>query len=136
MGINLGEVEQLVHVTPMLSREYVVNSQGGAKMFLMKKWSATEVVCAPHAIVRNLGVQYEELDPYKTVEQVYANGSIIFMMNEMYYGSQGVVVEPLLSNGRLKSKSSIVSIRLSETINFALFAVFASSTARASPARL
>lgn len=104
MGIDLGDVTQLIHVTPLKHLEYSLNTSGPGKMILMKKWSPVEFVCAPHAIVQNLGVQYEKQDEFKKVEDVFTQDSVVFMLNNMYYGSQGKILEPLLPNGRLKSK--------------------------------
>lgn len=104
MGIDLGDVTQLIHVTPLKHLEYSLDAHGPGKMFLMKKWSPVEFVCAPHAIVQNLGVQYEKQDVFKKVEDIFSQDSVVFMLNNMYYGSQGKILEPLLPNGRLKSK--------------------------------
>lgn len=103
MGIDLGEVTQLVHVLPLKNKEYIVNNQ--SKLFLQKNWSPIEIVVAPHAIVQNLDVQCPESDRVKSVEEVFKLDSVVFMINSTYYGSQGTVVEPLLKNGRLKGMS-------------------------------
>lgn len=107
MGIDLGDVTQLVHVTPLKNLEYSLNIQGPGKLFLMKKWSPVEIACAPHAIVKELGVQYEKQDACKKIEDVYAQDSVVFML-KTFYGSQGRVLEPLLPNGRLKGKQNMI----------------------------
>lgn len=104
MGIDLGEVKQLIQVVPLLNKEYIISSQGLGKMFLTKKWSQIPLACAPHAIVQDLGIQAPEMDDCKDIEKVFTQDSTVFMLNNTYYGSQGVVLEPTLKNGRLKSK--------------------------------
>lgn len=106
MGIDLGEVNQLVHVLPLKNKEYIVDSQGQNQIFLQKNWSQIEIVVAPHAIVQNLDVQCPEADRVKSVEEVFKVNSVVFMINNTYYGSQGTVVEPILKHGRLKGMSS------------------------------
>lgn len=105
MGIDLGEITQLVHVLPLKNKEYCLTGEGNGKLFLTKNWSQMEIVFPPHAIVKDLGVQCPESDQCKSVEEVYKKDSVVFMMNNTYYGSQGTILEPLMKNGRLKSIS-------------------------------
>lgn len=104
MGIDLGEITQLFHVYPLLNREYVHTTDG--KYTLAKNWSKVSLAVAPKTIVENICVHKRALPEHQTFENVFTRNSTVFMMNSVYYGSQGSVIDPTIRNGRLTSKQS------------------------------
>lgn len=106
MGIDLGEITQLFHVHPLLNREYVSVTETEGKFTLAKKWSKVSLAVAPQTIVENIKVHKRALAEYRSFEEVFTRNSTVFMMNNVYYGSQGTIVDPTIRSARLKSKSA------------------------------
>lgn len=104
MGIDLKEITQLFHVYPLLNREYAHTADG--KFTLAKNWSKIPLAVAPITIVENIAVHQSALVEQRTFESVFTRNSTVFMMNNVYYGSQGTVIDPTIRSGRLKSKPS------------------------------
>lgn len=102
MGIDLGEITQLFHVYPLLNREYVHTTEG--TFTLAKNWSKISLAVAPKTIVENIRVHRRALAEQRSIETVFTRNSTVFMMNNVYYGSQGTVIDPTVRNGRLKSE--------------------------------
>lgn len=107
MGIELGEITHLFHVYPLLNREYVHSSDG--KLTLEKNWSKISLAVAPLTIVENINVHKRSLAEYQPIENVFTKESTVFMMNNVYYGSQGTIIDPVVHNGRLKGKTTSTS---------------------------
>lgn len=101
MGIDLGEIKQLLHVVPLLNREYINTNDN--KLTLQKQWSKIPLAVAPITVVQNIIVHHRSMEQFKTIESVFIKDSTVFMMNNVYYGSQGTVIDPVVRNGRLKS---------------------------------
>lgn len=102
MGIDLGEITKLFHVYPLLSREYAHTTDG--KFTLAKNWSKISLAVAPITVIENITVHKRALTEHRTFESVFTRNSIVFMMNNVYYGSQGTVIDPTVRSGRLKSE--------------------------------
>lgn len=102
MGIDLGEITQLLHVFPLLNREYVHTTEG--KLTLAKNWSKISLAVAPKTVVEHINVHKRAVPQHQTFESVFTRNSTVFMMNNVYYGSQGTIIDPNVRNGRLKSK--------------------------------
>lgn len=115
MGIDLGETIQLFHVYPLLNREYVHTSDG--TFTLDKNWSKVSLAVPPKTIVENITVHRRALAERQTIESVFTRNSSVFMMNNVYYGSQGTVIDPTVRNGRLKSKHTNLSTRAVKLIS-------------------
>jgi len=103
MGIELGEITQLVHVNLIAGREYVHTANG--KMTLQKIWDNVVVAYPAQTIVKDIAVHSPDFVQFTTFEKIYAPGSVIFMLCDPYYGCQGEVIDPELIHkfGRIKS---------------------------------
>lgn len=106
MGIDLGDITQLIHVVTLVNREYLHTNDG--KLTLSKNWSSSSLVVAPKTIVKNLKVYQKDLQRFRSIESVFIQNSNVFMMNGSYYGSQGIVVDPKLAHGRLKGTKRVL----------------------------
>lgn len=100
LGLDLGEITQLLHVYPLKNREYVCTNDG--RMTANKNWSKDPLAVAPITAVRNLRVFERDVQLFKSVQDVFAHDSTIFMMNKGYYGCQATVSSHTIQNGRIK----------------------------------
>lgn len=102
VGIDVGAVTSLVHVFPIIGREYIFGSEG--RMTLTKSWGNIEAVYPLQMIVKDIAMHESKFVRYKQVEEVFTSGSQIFMLTTPYYGSKGSVVDPMLVKtcGRIK----------------------------------
>lgn len=100
LGLDLGEITQLLHVYTMKNREYVFTNDG--RMTANKNWSKDPLAIAPITAVQNLKVFERDLERFKEVQDVYSKDSTIFMMNKGYYGCQATVTSQTIQNGRVK----------------------------------
>lgn len=100
LGIDLGEIPQLLHVYPLKNREYVCTQDG--KMTANKNWATNPLTIAPITIVQNLTVFEKDMEQFKQIQDVYVKDSTIFMLNKGYYGCQATVTSTTVQNGRIK----------------------------------
>lgn len=100
LGVDLGEVDQLLHVYPLLHREYL--NTGDGQLTLSKNWSNIPLAVARIAVIEHLTVFTNEVETVKRVEDVFVKGSTVFLMNKGYYGCQATISESKLYNGRIK----------------------------------
>lgn len=100
LGVDLGEVDQLLHVYTLLNREYM--NTGDGKLTLSKNWSRLPLAVAPIATLQNLQVFARDLDNFKSVEDVFTKGSTVFLMNKGYYGCEATISDSKFYNGRIK----------------------------------
>ena len=103
MGIDVNTINVLVIAQPLLSRQYVYGSHG--KMTLEKVWSDHYTYYALQTIVTDINVHNPSFVQYQRVEDVFVKDAVVFMVSTMYYGSEGVVVDPtpVKTCGRIKS---------------------------------
>lgn len=106
MGINLEEVPQLIHAVTLINREYLTTNDG--KLTLTKNWSQFPITCPVKAVIRDISVRVPYLEEFKNIEEVFTQDSVIFILNKMYYGSQGIVTDPVLREGRLKGELALL----------------------------
>lgn len=108
MGIELEDYSVIVHVQTLIGVKYICGPEG--RMTLSEMWSKTETVYPAQAVIKNISSHCEGFVQHKKVEDVFAIGSKIFFIGNPYFGSEGVVLDPMLiySCGRLKSKSTIL----------------------------
>lgn len=104
MGIDLEEVSQLVHVVTLTNREYITTNDG--KLTLTKNWSQFPLACPLKTVIKDIGVHLPFMEEFKNIEDVFTQDSTVFMLNNIYYGCQGTIIDPVLRSGRLKSKFS------------------------------
>lgn len=100
LGVDLGEIDQLLHVYPLLNREYIHAGEG--KLTLSKNWSKNPLAIAPITVVQNLVVYSKDLETYKRVEDVFTKNSTVFLMNKGFYGCQSTILDDRFYNGRIK----------------------------------
>lgn len=100
LGVDLGEIDQLIHVYPLLNREYL--NTGDGKLTLSKNWSKVSFSVAPITVVQNLVVFAKDLENYKCVEDVLTKDSTVFLMNKGYYGCEATITDSKFHNGRVK----------------------------------
>lgn len=109
LGIDLGEVNKLLHVYPLLNREYI--NTGDGRLTLSKTWSKIALPVAPITVVTSILVVFaKDLDNFKRVEDVYTMGSIVFLMNKGYYGCEATISDSKFYNGRIKCMYFIENI--------------------------
>lgn len=100
LGVDLGEIDQLLHVYPLLNREYL--NTGDGRLTLSKNWSKNPLPVAPIAVVQNLVVFARDMESFKKVEDVFTLGSTVFLMNKGYYGCEATISDSKFYNGRIK----------------------------------
>lgn len=102
MGIDFENITYILHVCPVVNREYVFSAQG--KMTLEKKYDTMEIPYPIQAAVKGIVVQQGNCAQFKNVEDVFVKNSTVFMISTVYYGCQGIVLDPSLvhSCGRIK----------------------------------
>lgn len=102
MGIDFGDITFLLHVQPVINREYLYGAQG--KMTLSKIYDNIAVPYPVQGVVRGIVVHQGECVQYKNVEDIFSVNSTVFMISTVYYGCRGTVIDPSLvkSCGRIK----------------------------------
>lgn len=100
LGIDLHEVDQLLHVYPLLNREYL--NTGDGRLTLSKTWSKIALPVAPITVVQNVVVYAKDMESFKKIEDVFTMGSTIFLMNKGYYGCEATISDTNFYNGRIK----------------------------------
>lgn len=104
MGIELEDYSVIVHVQTLTGVKYICGPEG--RMTLNEIWSKTETVYPAQALIKNISSHCEGFVQHKKVEDVFTVGSKVFFIGNPYFGSEGVVLDPMLiySCGRLKSE--------------------------------
>lgn len=100
LGVDLGAVDRLLHVYPLLNREYL--NTGDDKLTLSKNWSKIPLAVARISVVENLTVFARDLENFKRFEDVFTQGSTVFLMNKGYYGCEATISESKFYSGRIK----------------------------------
>lgn len=98
----MGGVDQLLHVYPLLNREYL--NTGDGQLTLSKNWSKTALAVARISVVEDLVVFAKDLENFKRVEDVFTKDSTVFLMNKGYYGCEATILDSKFYNGRIKCK--------------------------------
>lgn len=96
----MGSIDQLLHVYPLLNREYM--DTGDGRLTLSKNWSKIPLAVARITVVEHLKVFLRDLENFKRFEDVFTQGTRVFLMNKGYYGCEAIVTEPRFYNGRIK----------------------------------
>lgn len=108
MGIEIDQPKVLVHVKTLIGTSIVCNSQG--KVINNDIWSSTEIQYPPSMIIYDLKIHNYNLILSKKVENIFPVDSKIFFVGNPYFGSEGVVLDPLLvyECGRLKVSMTVL----------------------------
>ena len=91
-GVEIGEVNILVHALPMSGRKYVMGA-GKGRITLEKQWHNISQPFALQAIVKDILVEDPGLKTYCTVEELFPVGTDAFMLGQPHYGAQGKVIK-------------------------------------------
>ena len=91
-GVEIGEVDILVHAQPMSGRKYVMGASKG-RITLEKQWHNLSQPYALQAIVKDILVEDAGLKAYSSVEELFPNGTTAFMLGQPHYGCQGEVIK-------------------------------------------
>lgn len=100
LGVDLGSVDQLLHVYPLVNREYM--NTGDGKLTLSKNWSRIPLAVARITVVENLTVFARDLENFKCVEDVFTQDATVFLMNKGYYGCEATISDSRFYTGRIK----------------------------------
>ena len=91
-GVEIGDVNILVHALPMSGRKYVMGASKG-RITLEKQWHGVSQPYALQAIVKDILVEDPGLKTYCTVEELFPTGTNAFMLGQPHYGAQGEVIK-------------------------------------------
>lgn len=105
LGVDLGEINQLLHVYPLLNREYM--NTGDGQLTLSKNWSKIALAIAPISVVKDLVVFAEDLKKFKRFEDVFTMNSTVFLLNKGYYGCEATISDSKFYNGRIKCMQNV-----------------------------
>lgn len=89
LGVDLGEIEVLIHACPMMGRQYVYTAQG--KMTLEKQWNDNAMAFAYQVIVYDISVHNPDFVQFTSITDVFKPKSICFMLGHPHYGATGEV---------------------------------------------
>lgn len=89
MGIDVGDIDILVHTRLITGRKYIFGSQG--KLTLEKEWSDFESTYAYHLTLKDINVHDKSFVLYASVSDVFKPKSICFMLGHPHYGAMGEV---------------------------------------------
>ncbi|XP_073829964.1 5'-3' exoribonuclease pacman [Musca autumnalis] len=108
MGIEFPDLSVLVHVRTYIGSSYICGSQG--KVTLNEMWSQTTTAYPAHGVVSQITVQNTMTNQIKKIEQLFPENSRIFFVGNPYYGSEGVIMNPMLvyECGRLKVNITVL----------------------------
>lgn len=103
MGIDVGEVNRIVHVLQATGEEYKFDQK--AKIFrLSKTYNKFELAYPVQCIVQNIKAYRKKFKQEVPLIEAFKNGTEIFMLTCSYYGAFGEVVDVNCyeKNGRVK----------------------------------
>lgn len=89
LGIELGDVEVIVHACPIMGRQYVYGAQG--KMTLEKQWNENPIAVPYQVVVDDLTVHNQDFIQFTSITDVYKPKSVCFMLGHPHYGAFGEV---------------------------------------------
>lgn len=106
MGIDFGELCVLVKVRVYIGSKINFNFNG--RVIKNDSWSENVITYPAQGLVSKISVHNELSNEYATIENLYPEGSKVFFIGNPYYGSEGIVLNPLLvyECGRLKGITS------------------------------
>uniref|UniRef100_A0A2R5LDG2 5'-3' exoribonuclease 1 n=1 Tax=Ornithodoros turicata TaxID=34597 RepID=A0A2R5LDG2_9ACAR len=106
-GVLVGPVNVLVYCKPMTGRKYVFGLRG--RITLERQWAQHNVPFALQTIVQDIPTYAPDIQEFKTIEEVFPQGKLCFMIGFPHYGCQGEVVDSKLQRkqGRILIKFAI-----------------------------
>ncbi|XP_023298074.2 5'-3' exoribonuclease 1 [Lucilia cuprina] len=108
MGIEFPDYSVMVHVRTYIGSSYVCGSQG--KVTINEVWSQSTTVYPAQGVVSQIAVHNSLTNQHKKIEQLFPENSRIFFVGNPYFGSEGVVMNPMLvyECGRLKVNITVL----------------------------
>ncbi|XP_051172121.1 5'-3' exoribonuclease 1 isoform X3 [Leptopilina boulardi] len=107
LGIDVGNIDILVHVRLIVGRKYIFGSQG--KLTLEKEWSDFESPYAYQVTLKDINVHNKSFVQYTSVSDVFKPKSVCFMLGHPHYGAMGEVNDPGVD---LKTRRVKVAMRI------------------------
>lgn len=103
MGIDVGEVEKLVHVLQATGEEYKFD----AKLKIFKKiktWNKVEAAYPFQCVVSNIKAYRKKMEEELPLFEAFRTGTEVFMITNPYYGALGEVADTTCfeKSGRVK----------------------------------
>lgn len=95
MGVDIENIDILVHARPIVGRKYIFGSQG--KLTLEKEWSDFESSYAYQVTLKDINVHDKSFVQYSSVTEVFKPKSTCFMLGHPHYGAMGEVSELFFS---------------------------------------
>ena len=90
-GVEIGPTHALLMASPMTGRKYVCGPKG--KITLEKQWSRITQPFALQTTRKDILVHDPSFTQYRTLDQLYPEGSSCFMLGQPNYGCQGEVLQ-------------------------------------------
>ncbi|XP_055638720.1 5'-3' exoribonuclease 1 [Toxorhynchites rutilus septentrionalis] len=104
LAIDLGRIEQLVHVKTCVGSEYVLRNN---RYVLHKLWNMGETAYPIQAIVTDLREALKTLKPYQEIQEMFPENCSVFLKATQWYGSLGHVVDVTAGHQRIKTRFEI-----------------------------
>lgn len=108
MGVEYADFSVMVHVRTYIGSSYVCGSQG--KVAMNEVWSQTTTAYPAQGVVSQISVHNCVINHHKKIEQLFPERSSIFFVGNPYYGSEGIVMNPMLvyECGRLQVNITVL----------------------------
>lgn len=90
MGVDLGEIEVIVHARPIVGKRYVFGGQG--KMSLEKEWNQLAAAYAYQVVLKDIAVHEKNVVEFTSISDVFKPKTTCFMLGHPHYGAMGEVV--------------------------------------------
>lgn len=103
MGIDVGDVERVVHVLQATGEEYRFDAK--LKVFRkIKTWNKVEAAYPLQCVVSNIRAYRKKMKEELPICDAFKNGTEVFMITNPYYGALGEIVDTNLFEkiGRVK----------------------------------
>lgn len=104
LAIDLGYIDQMIHVKICVGSEYVLKDD---RYVLHKLWNVGETMYPVQAVVTNLQEALKTLKPYQEIREMFPENCLVFLRATQWYGSLGHVIEVTAGHKRIKTRFEI-----------------------------
>ncbi|XP_055541135.1 5'-3' exoribonuclease 1 isoform X2 [Wyeomyia smithii] len=104
LGIDLGKIDQLVHVRTCVGTEYVLRDD---RYVLNKLWNNGESMYPIQAVVTDLREVLKTLKPYQELNEMFPEDCLVFLRGTQFYGSMGRIVDVTAGHKRIKTRFEV-----------------------------
>uniref|UniRef100_A0A182K9Y0 Uncharacterized protein n=1 Tax=Anopheles christyi TaxID=43041 RepID=A0A182K9Y0_9DIPT len=101
LAINVGKINQLVHVRIAVGTEYVLKDNG---FVLNKLWNYIDMPYPAQTIIQDLQDVMAQQKPYIEMQEMFPRDSMVFLRATEFYGSMGNVVDVSGSTKRVQAR--------------------------------